>query len=59
MILIWYVWGSLKSHIFQNAPGDSEEPRGLASTDPEDKKEGLGHRKTARPSKEDTLVAMD
>lgn len=35
MILIWDVWEDLKNHIFQNAPGDSKEPPGLTSTDPD------------------------
>lgn len=47
MTLIRYVWESLKSHIFQNTPGDSEEPPGLASTDPEDKKDGVRHKQTS------------
>lgn len=28
MILIWYAWESLKSHIFQNAPRDSKGHQG-------------------------------
>lgn len=53
---MWYVWESLKSHIFQNAPGDPEEPAGLASTDPENEKDGAEHTQPAWSSKEKTLL---
>ena len=43
---------------FHNTPGDSGEPPGLASTDPEQKKEGTGHKQTEWPPKLKTLLVM-
>ena len=48
MILMRYVWESLKRHVFQSAPGDSEEPLDWASTVSDNKKEGLEHKQMAR-----------
>ena len=40
--------GESKRHVFQNAPGGSEEPLGWASTDSDKKKEGMEHKQMAR-----------